>query len=143
MPRGGIVKHGMCQSLEYKTWTQMKRRCREKPNYVNKGITVCPQWINSFEQFYADMGDKPTPNHTIDRINNDLGYEPGNCRWATAKEQIRNRSCAHNYTYKGVTQTVLEWAEEYDLEYHTLLCRLKRGWQIERALNTPPRKNSR
>lgn len=82
-------------SPEFRSWTSMRARCRD-PNAINyhryggRGITVCDRW-HSFSAFLEDMGRKPTPAHTIDRVNNDGNYEPGNCRWATAKEQIANR----------------------------------------------------
>jgi len=87
------VTHGMKHSLEYHTWVSMKQRCTN-PNdpaysyYGGRGITVCERWLNSFEHFLADMGQRPTPDHSLDRYpDNDRGYEPGNCRWATPKEQ--------------------------------------------------------
>lgn len=131
------VRHGMTNSPEYKTWFAMKRRCKSNDLYIKNGIIVCEEWMNSFTQFYSDMGKKPTPNHTIDRINNDLGYEPGNCRWATVKEQQNNKTNNRNLTYKGVTQTLTEWAEEYNISRPTLSTRIRQGWTIERALNTP------
>ena len=135
-------RHGMSNSPEYSIWRGIKKRCQYDDHYVKNGITVCSEWINNFPQFYADMGDKPTPNHTIDRINNDLGYEPGNCRWATLKEQQNNRTNNHNLTYKGVTQSISEWAREYNIGRQCLRQRVANGWEIERALNTPSRKKT-
>ena len=132
--------HGMTDSAEYHTWQNIKRRCRSYPTYINKGITVCPEWYNDFNQFYADMGDKPTPNHTIDRINNDLGYCPDNCRWATMKEQNNNKSNVRNYTIEGITLTLSEWCEEYNISFKSVDARVRRGWDISKALNTPVRK---
>lgn len=79
----------------YVAWTGMKSRCAEASlvwrNYGARGITVCPEWVESFEAFYAHVGDHPGPEYSLDRIDNDRGYEPGNVRWATAEEQARNR----------------------------------------------------
>lgn len=95
------LKHGENRagnnvSPEYRCWAAMKSRCSNPkqisfPNYGGRGIAVCERWQQSFEAFLADMGRKPTPKHSIDRIDNDGNYEPGNCRWATAKEQRSNQ----------------------------------------------------
>ena len=89
-------KSGGVSSPEYMCWCNMKLRCSNKHNpmykyYGGRGISVCERWRNSFKNFLADMGLKPSPELSIDRIDNDGNYEPGNCRWTTAKEQIRNR----------------------------------------------------
>jgi len=91
------ITHGMTQSAEYNIWGKMKSRCYAKSNnryyrYGGRGIKVCDRWLHSFENFYADMGPRPTKKHSIDRINNDGNYEPSNCRWATPKEQVDNQS---------------------------------------------------
>jgi len=88
--------HGMSQTAEHRIWKGMLRRC-ENPNdkswrhYGGRGISVCAQWKQSFEAFLSDMGHRPGPKLSIDRIDNDGNYEPGNCRWATAKEQAQNK----------------------------------------------------
>jgi hypothetical protein len=89
------TKHGMCRSKVYSVWSSMIQRCRSEKNshwhrYGGRGIKVCQRWIDSLANFYADMGPRPSPKHTIDRINNDGNYEPGNCRWATHAENARN-----------------------------------------------------
>ena len=88
--------HGLRHTKEYNSWAGMKQRClnpnNEKyPIYGGRGITVCKEWINSFQQFYNDMGSRPSNNHSIDRINNDGNYEPSNCRWSNNTLQSRNR----------------------------------------------------
>jgi len=134
--------HGMSRTPEYKIWRNMLTRClnEDDPHYVyygKRGITVCDSW-RTFENFYADMGDRPTPTHSIDRINNDGNYEPSNCRWATKREQANNRRVTKIITFKGQSKSVSDWAREVNLEPSTLMTRLgKYGWTIEKALTTP------
>lgn len=92
--------HGKISTTEYSSWSHMKNRCTNINNdswdyYGGRGITICERWL-SFQNFYADMGDKPTPKHTVDRVDNSLGYFPKNCRWATRTDQARNRRKSKN-----------------------------------------------
>jgi len=95
--KNSVEIHGMANTPEYRTWGRIKTRCYNKarkdyPNYGGRGIKVCDKWLNSFTEFYIDMGEKPEPKHlySLDRIDNDGDYEPGNCRWITVKEQNNN-----------------------------------------------------
>lgn len=89
------IRHGMTRTAEYRAWLQLIQRCTvpqnpKYPSYGGRGIRVCDRWRNSFEAFLSDMGKRPSPDLSIDRINNDGNYEPGNCRWATRSQQARN-----------------------------------------------------
>ena len=130
-------------SPEYRIWKGMIQRCTDPHrkayrNYIGRGIKVCERW-KSFSLFFADMGPKPTPKHTIERINNEGDYEPTNCRWATAKEQSRNRRNNHKLSLNGVTLIVSQWAEKLSVHPDTLNHRLHRGWSDERTLTQPLR----
>jgi hypothetical protein len=130
-------------SPEYESWQGMKKRCEstDSPSYKHyggRGIKVCERW-QSFENFLADMGRKPSPAHSIDRYpNNDGNYEPGNCRWATDVEQTNNRRVTPFVTYDGRTQTIKQWADELGFKYWSLRNRLVNlGWPVEKAFTTP------
>jgi len=130
------------KSPEYLSWLGMRHRCyyeRDKRYeiYGGRDIKVCDRWLESFENFYADMGPRPSSKHSLDRIDNDGNYEPGNCRWATATEQVRNRSTSVSVMWDGRTQSLTEWAAETGLTYRILSDRLRRGWSVERAFTTP------
>lgn len=130
-------------STTYKSWSGMIQRCTNKKekqyaDYGGRGISVCDEWL-LFVNFLKDMGEKPNKNHQIDRINNDSDYCKSNCRWATAKQNNRNKRNNHLETYKGKTQSMIEWTEEYNILYETLQSRLNCGWSIEKALMTPVR----
>ena len=95
---------------EYQSWKDMKSRCYYKKhktykNYGGRGIKVCDEWLHNFKEFYNYVGDRPTTQHTIDRIDNDGNYEPGNVRWATKTQQVVNRRCYSKYGYTGVYLT--------------------------------------
>lgn len=136
-----ITKHGYFGTRIYKTWGNMKRRCLNPKAhnyhlYGGRGIKVCKSWLE-FENFLADMGEPPTDRHSLERINNDGDYKPSNCRWALMSEQALNRRDNRNYNYRGKTQSMLEWAIEYNMNYTTLQQRLDKGASIKEALETP------
>lgn len=126
-------------------WRAMKNRCLNPKAsnyrwYGGRGVSVCDRWRESFAFFLADMGPIPSKNHTINRIDNSGNYEPGNCRWATKKEQMRNMSTNRLVAYEGVSRPLAEWAEVLGLKYKMLHDRLgKHGWTIHRAFTTPRR----
>ncbi len=136
------IKHGMSRNDNphplYKTWNAMIQRCTNLnvsnyKNYGGRGITVCDRWLDVCN-FIADMGSKPTRNHSLDRIDNNQGYSPENCKWATETEQTRNRRSNKMLTYKGKTQCLSDFAKEIGVKMSVLSARLKAGWSIERAL---------
>lgn len=140
---GGNLRHGMCQTRLYAIWNGMKTRCYNQEHhsykdYGAKGIKMCNEWL-SFEHFYQwAMTNGYSDNLTIERQNFEGNYEPSNCCWITLKEQANNRSSNHFITYNGKTQTVKQWAVEYNIGYQKLLYRINRlSWNIEKALNTP------
>lgn len=116
---------------EYTAWLQMKQRCVGK--YLSKGISVSLRW-GKFNNFLADMGNKPSAAHSLDRKDNAKGYTRNNCRWATAKQQARNKSNNRRVSLNGKTQTLSEWAEELNLNYNTLKNRLRIGFSPAQAL---------
>ena len=128
-------------SKDYRSWQDMRARCNRKTsanyhNYGGRGITIDPRW-DTFEQFIADMGPKPTPDHTIDRIDVNKGYGPENCRWLLKSEQAKNLRKNIHVTYNGRTMIASDWAREVGLNPNTLVGRLHEGWSLERALTTP------
>lgn len=134
--------HGMSDCREYRIWAQMIKRCHN-PNattfsrYGKKGIYVCAHWRESFPLFIHDMGFCPSPKHTIDRIDNNSGYERTNCRWVTPREQCRNRNNNRLLTFGEKTRCIAEWSEEFHIHRDTLRDRIKRGWSVELALTKP------
>ena len=126
---------------EYCAWVNMKNRVKDAvspnhKNYAGRGIGVCERW-DIFENFLADVGQRPTSKHTVERVNNDLGYSPENCKWGTRTEQSRNRRNRHILTYKGETKCVGEWADLTKLPLQTIYSRLRFGYTPEEALETP------
>lgn len=144
--RARNFKHGRSEKRrvtpEFTAWIGMKQRCmnpRTKyfADYGGRGITVCERWRDSFESFLADMGPRPSPAHSLDRIDNAKGYEPGNVRWATDTEQACNRRSNTLVTHNGETLCIAEWACRTNLKAHTIRRRLELGWSPAEALTTP------
>lgn len=125
---------------EYNLWNSIKQRCYNKKNksyknYGYRGIRMCKTWKNSFEQFYKDMGPKPSDKHSIERINNNWYYCKENCKWATRKEQSRNKRTNTIITFRGENKSLVEWAEFFGINPSTVGTRLFRGIPIEEVFN--------
>ena len=132
------LKHGRSHSPTYNSWAAMKFRCLNEhhvayKSYGGRGITICQRWHDSFENFLEDMGERPL-GYSLDRIDPDGNYEPGNCRWATARIQGNNRRSNRFLNSDGITLTLSEWADVTALKKSTIRERLKRGWSLEQAL---------
>ena len=136
----GYYKKGL-KSREYSCWEHMIQRCydvahKQYKNYGGRGIKVCDRWLESFDNFYEDMGNCPD-GLSLDRKDNEGDYYKENCRWATWKEQQNNRRNNVWKEYKGEKKTVSQWACNLNMDPNTLGTRFNRGWSIERALTTP------
>lgn len=134
-----IRTHGLTKSREYRIYCLMKGRCRNPntpgyKNYGGRGIKVCDRWINSFENFLADIGNSPSNEYSLDRINNDGNYEPGNCRWATRKQQTNNKRGNSIIEHNGIKLTVAQWAEKLNMNPDLIYRRLYRGWTATQSL---------
>lgn len=131
--------HKMSKSKTYSTWLNMKARCSNEnnPNFSNyggRGIKVCDRWINSFENFISDMGERPR-GLTIDRIDVNGNYEPSNCRWASDKQQARNKRNTYIVEFNGVIKPLIEHCNDVGIEYKTVFKRISQsGYSIDKAL---------
>ena len=140
--------HDLRNTLEYRSWANMIQRCYNPQatafkNYGERGIVVCDRWRNSFSNFYTDMGQRPTKKHSIDRSDTNQSYSPENCRWATRKEQIRNRRVNHLITYGGETLCLQDWANRIGIGHTALINRIKRHgheWALSTQKLGPDRK---
>jgi hypothetical protein len=106
-------------------------------DYGGRGIRVCDEWF-TFTNFFRDMGFRPF-NSSLDRINNDGNYEPGNCRWASRLEQANNTRFNHRITFKGETKTVAQWSRHFGYSRNLIMTRIRRGWPLEKAFTEPPK----
>ncbi len=140
-PYTKLFKHGMSTSPEWAAWKSMLERCTNPSHrwfhrYGGRGVSVCKRW-SDFNNFYADMGERPKDGvrYSLDRIDNDKGYEPGNCKWATSTEQNRNRGNVIRITHDGLTLTLPEWSQKSGLHIETIRRRVKNGWPTERLFD--------
>jgi hypothetical protein len=142
------TKHGFSRrgnkTAEYGAYYGLLFRCYNKksksyPDYGERGIKVCDRWLgeNGFINFLADMGERPSDKHSVDRINNEGDYEPTNCRWAIKKQQANNTRYNKMVTYNGKTQSLAMWCDELNLKYGTTQVRMWNGWTAEQAFTLP------
>lgn len=129
-------------SPEYRAWQNMKKRCynpadKRWARYGARGIKVCSEWRDSYEAFLRDMGRRPSPKHSLERLDNDGDYAPGNVAWETAATQARNKSTSRKLSLDGRTMTLSDWAKEFRIRRTTLAQRLSAGWTLREALTRP------
>ena len=134
--------HGLTGTPTYSSWVNMIGRCTSPTDkcwalYGGRGIKVCDRWA-SFENFYVDMGERPSQSHSLDRIDADKDYSPENCRWATPMEQANNRRNSRKLTLDGVTLTVAQWARLKGIAVSTIAYRLSKGWTAQEVLTIAP-----
>lgn len=142
------LTHGDSYSREYRAWGNMRRRCYgvNGPRYKDwggRGVQVCDRWRRSYSEFLKDMGRAPSKDHSLDRIDPDGNYEPGNCRWATRSEQQRNRRDNNCLTAFGRTQSIDDWADEVGITRATIRGRMRLGWEPEDIVTTPRQRKPR
>lgn len=135
-------QQGLPRIPEMFIWYAMLRRCEDPKdkafvNYGSRGIKVCPRWQNSFYAFYGDVGPRPDPKYTIDRINNSGDYEPGNVRWVTREHQNQNKRTNRYITHNSETLTISAWARRRHISRNVLRWRLKHNWSVKEAIETP------
>lgn len=136
------LKHGRVQEGAYKSWANMRKRCLDPKSiqwkdYGGRGIKIHPSW-ESFEVFYADMGDRPE-GMTLDREDTNGDYTKENCKWSTSTEQARNRTSSKLITYRGETKPLVEWCEQLDLPYHRTYSRLAKGLDYDSVFSKETR----
>ena len=131
-----------CRGPEYYVWIGVKTRCLNKKeagykHYGGRGILICDRWKDSFDNFLHDMGKRPSPKHSIERLDVNGNYEPGNCVWATKSQQVLNTRANKRYTHDGITLTIIEWENRVGLSRNSLRVRVERGWSFEDAIRIP------
>ena len=137
----GDTVGGLC-APEYGSWKSMVDRCANKNSrdflrYGGRGIKVCERWLHSYENFLMDMWRKPSPKHSLDRIDVNGNYCPENCRWATPRQQANNKRNNRYLVFNDRRMTLTQWSEEVGLGKTTVKERLNRGWTIEQSLTIP------
>jgi len=142
------ITHCMSKTRQYKIWRGIKERCNNSNNpsykyYGGRGIKICSEWVDSFENFWDDMKESYSESLSIDRIDVNGNYEKLNCRWATDKEQANNTTLNRNVEYMGKTHTIMEWSALVSIHFNTLRKRLNYGWSVEEAFTRKPANNTK
>lgn len=141
-----MSKHGLTGTDEHRAWKAMRWRCSEKnpirSRYYDRGIGVCERWDN-FANFLKDMGKRPGKRYTLDRIDNDKGYSPENCRWATHKQQANNTSRTNYIMVDGNRVSLMDIHDETGIHPETLRGRIKSGWTYDKIVSEPLKASSR
>jgi hypothetical protein len=140
--------HGMTGTPEWAAWQTMRQRCnnpahKQYAHYGGRGISVCESWNTSFDAFLQDMGLRPGPDYSIDRLENDGNYEPANCAWRTAQDQMNNRRTTVLLCFRGQTKPLAHWAAVMGIKHSILYRRIRDGWGTARALTTPAAKRTK
>lgn len=133
------------QSPEFRAWAAMRNRCTNPsneryPRYGGRGVQVCGRWLESFANFLEDMGRRPGPEYSLERLNNDGNYEVSNCKWVSKIDQANNTINNIRYTHKGKTLTLAQWSRETGLSQGCLGYRHRQGWSVEDMLSIPAKK---
>src|SRR3990167_4646522 len=145
LPKARCTTHGKTRTPEYRVWQMMLNRCLNQDatdfsRYGGRGITVCERWLK-FANFFADMGERPSSKHSIDRFPDNNGqYAPENARWATGIQQRNNTRVNRRLEHDGLSLTIAEWSRRLGISQRTIWKRLSDGWSVERALTAPVRK---
>ena len=138
------LDHGMSDTPEHRAWMKMRERCQHShgkfARWGGRGIRVCDEWQTNFKAFYEHIGPRPGKGYSVDRIDNDRGYEPGNVRWGTHEQQARNRENSMWVEAMGQSKPIAQWAEETGLRANLIRWRIRKGWDPVKAVTTPARK---
>lgn len=141
--------HGQAHTKLYKVFYGMKDRCynpknRKYKDYGGRGITICDEWLCDFSVFYSwAVSNGYKVGLSIDRIDNDMGYSPNNCRWTGVGEQNSNKRDNHIITFQGETKTVSQWAEQLGVNSSVIYTRIRRGWEVEKVLTAPVQRKTK
>lgn len=140
--------HGGYGTAEYRSWQAAIKRCcnaqgEDFPDYGGRGIAVCDKWRHSFAAFLADVGPRPSRAYSLDRIDTNGNYEPGNVRWATRTQQNRNKRTNRRVIFNGELLTVSQLVQYCDVSHRTICNRLSAGWPVERAIIKPVQQEAR